>query len=285
MTILVDSGSSKAHWRLISSNGETVEFETEGLNPFHCATSMYRDIIAEIFPKDIDSEDVKRVFFYGAGCASEKMAEQVRLALSDYFRSARIYVYSDLLGAARALFGNGSGLVVILGTGVSVGYYDGYNVERKTPSLGYILGDEGSGAYLGKKLIRMWLYGDLSTELSKKLNLFCPLDITTILKKVYKEASAGRFLASFVPFIVNNLNHPEISQLVDLSFNKFVSRHLQKYSCFPAESLGIVGSVGYFFRDSLEKAIEENGGRVSSIIQYPIDNLQAYHLNNDISPD
>jgi hypothetical protein len=225
------------------------------------------------------------VFFYGAGCASEKMAKEVQLGLSVFFRRANIDVYSDILGAARALFGNGTGLVAILGTGVSVGYYDGNTVERKTPSLGYAIGDEGSGAYLGKKLIRMWLYGDLSAELTHKLNLFCPLDIPTILERIYKEPSAGRFLAGFVPFIVNNLNHPEISLLVNISFKKFVSRHLQKYLCFSTESIGIVGSIGYFFMDRLKRVVAENGGQIHSVIQYPIDNLQAYHLNNDISTD
>ena len=280
MIVVADSGSSKAHWIITKPNGDTVEFTTIGLNPFHSDPSKYSDILSLDFPKDLNPKEVRKVFFYGSGCASEQMEKKVKGGLSIFFTNANIDVYSDILGAARALFAKESGIIVILGTGASVGYYNGQIVDRKTPSLGYSIGDEGSGAYLGKELIRMWQYGDLSVELSEKLTKYCPHNLTSILEKIYKEPFAGQFLASFVPFLVNNFHHPQTVQLVDLAFENLVVRHLLKYPNYTSIRVGVVGSVGYLFRERLQMAIQKHGGAIHSIVQFPINGIQLYHSQN-----
>lgn len=277
MILVADSGSSKADWRIIHPDGSVQGFTSLGLNPFHVDPASFQSILSSSFPNAINPKQIRTIYFYGSGCASDDMARKVKNALIDFFYEADVSVYSDILGAARALFQNKSGLVVILGTGASVAYFSGESISRKTPSLGFSLGDEGSGANLGKTLIRLWQYGELESELESELNSFCPLPLHEILIKVYKEPFAGKFLASFVPFILKNSSHHQISTLISTAFDDLVKMHLIKYDSFKYEPIGIVGSVGFQFKETLRMAIEKYGGKVHSIIQYPIDGIQVYH--------
>lgn len=277
MIAVVDSGATKAHWRVMDECGIMASFETEGLNPFHVNPSSFAGIVEGAIPKKVKVESIKKVFFYGAGCATQHMVQQVVQGLASYFTNAEVEVYSDILGAARALFGNSSGLVVILGTGASVGFYNGEEVERKTPSLGYALGDEGSGAFLGKELLKRWQYGDLSADTIKELSAFCSFSLPEILEKVYSQPNGGKFLAGYVPFIAKHSHYPDIENLIRCSFKQLVHNHLEKYPQFSKIEIGIVGSVGYVFADQIKAIVEEAGGKVYSFVRYPIDYLCSYH--------
>lgn len=278
MIAIADSGSSKAHWRLVNESGKIEEFSTIGLNPFHIDSSDFSSILAASFPTNFSSFDVTKVFFYGSGCAAEAMALKVKDGLSHFFSQAEIFVYSDVLGAARAIFQNEKGIIIILGTGASVAYYNGKSIDRKTPSLGYAIGDEGSGAYLGKELIRKWQYGELEKDIALALSSFCNLSLPEILHRIYREPFAGKFLASFVPFIYENINQRQIMNLVDDAFKSFTNSHLVRFDNFKTVPIGVVGSVGYQFKAELRKIIEKYGGKVSSFIQFPINGIQKYHL-------
>jgi N-acetylglucosamine kinase-like BadF-type ATPase len=277
MIVIADSGSSKTHWKVIKPNGEIVGFETIGLNPYHCSNEVYSQVLIQNFPPSVNSADISQVYFYGAGCASEGKSEAVRLALSFFFKQASIEVHSDLLGASRALFGDGSGLTLILGTGSSIGYFDGKIVTRITPSLGYILGDEGSGTDLGKRLIVAWQYGDLPKELSSALQEFCPLSLAQLLEKVYSTPLAAKFLSSFVPFMVSHVYHPYIQNLITQSFDSMVEKHLVKHPKFKTTQIGTVGSVGSIFSELLSSAVLKHEGKLFLTLRYPIDNLVEYH--------
>lgn len=277
MILIADSGSTKTHWRLVRSGVDDIDFTSLGLNPFFADSKNFREVLHHSFSNVLDPEQVSKLFFYGSGCASIDMAKEVKSRLEIFFPRAEVNVYSDILGAARSLFAKNKGLVVILGTGMSTGFFNGETVERKTPSLGYVLGDEGSGAYLGKKLLRHWQYGELPKDLSDELNVKYPLSQSELLNRLYNEQFPNRFLAEFVPFLAEHSSHFYVKTMVEKSFCKLVERHLAKYSCFTEIPVGVVGSVGMVFSDILRSAIESRGGRLAQMLHFPIDGLTFFH--------
>lgn len=280
MILVADSGSSKTHWKLIVSSTKTLPFETKGLNPYYCNPSEYHNALLSSFPSGIDPKEVTDVFFYGAGCSASQRKDIVINGLKLFFRDSTIKVETDILGAARALFGKEEGIVVILGTGSNTGYYDGTTIHQIAPSLGYILGDEGSGAYLGKKLIRDWLYGDLPAELAVSIEEYCHLKTNELLNRLYNNSYPNQFLASFVPFLEKNKDHKYVHSLVRVAFEKFTNRHLIRFSEFNTCTVGIVGSVGENFCDILVDVMERAGASKTKFLRYPIDGIVDYHVNN-----
>jgi N-acetylglucosamine kinase-like BadF-type ATPase len=279
MILIADSGSTKTQWRLVKSTNDFVDFYTTGLNPYHFDANEYNHTIYNALQNITDKQLVTQVFFYGAGCALPIMANRVKKSLENVFINSEVFVYTDIHGAARALFGNGSGLVAVLGTGANLGYYDGTNVIHSTPSLGYLIGDEGSGTYLGKLLLTRWLYGELPPDIVLRLESFCQLSLSEILSKIYREGSPAVFLSSFTPFIVDNATSKNISAIIEYSFEEFVKRHLLKYPQFPRQPVGVVGSVGKLLYPYLEKTINKYKGELINSIQFPLEALTQYHLN------
>jgi N-acetylglucosamine kinase-like BadF-type ATPase len=278
MIIIADSGSTKTHWKLIESGKVVAEFTTQGLNPYYCKPDTYRIALIHSFPSEYNANEVGKVCFYGAGCSNSEMSDLVRSGLCLFFQNALVKVYTDILAAARALFGTGEGIAIILGSGANIGYYNGEELEHKTPSLGFVLGDEGSGAYLGKGLIKSWLYDELPKEISFQLQKEYPFSINQILNKIYAEPFPNRFLASFIPFLERNSGHPYINKMVDNAFENFVHNHLLKYKNFKNFPIGVVGSVGAIFQSNLSRIIEKHGGNLVRVVRYPITELVNYHL-------
>ncbi len=279
MILIADSGSTKTQWRLVSNDKKYADFTTCGLNPYFASKEVFVQEIADSFPVDFSTQQVEQVFFYGAGCGTDEKVKEVQSHLKSIFFNASIEVYTDILAAGRALFGKSSGFVVIVGTGSNVGYYNGSTLEQKTPSLGFAIGDEGSGAHMGKLLAKKWLYGQLPAELNEKIKNFCNLTISQILLKIYSEKSPSQFLAGFVPFINENIENAEIQSIVRVAFEELIRNHLLCYDTFPNEPVGIVGSVGCIFKDYFEEEIKKFGGVVSKNIQYPINELAVFHTN------
>ncbi len=277
MILIADSGSTKTHWRLFCSEGNEENFISVGLNPYHHSEEDFPGILARSVAGFFHFDKVTQVYFYGSGCALEAMNLRVSQALSAQFPNAAVFVYSDVIGAARALFGNTKGLVMILGTGSSVAYYDGQNVFSRTPSLGYLLGDEGSATHISKELLTKWLYNELSPEVESALKQFCPLAVGDLLRQLYSQTSPAIFLASFMQFVFNNIQYQEISSIVENSFGELITRHLVKYPEFPDINVGVVGSVGALFKSQLENVLHRRGGHLNCLEQYPIDGLTAFH--------
>jgi N-acetylglucosamine kinase-like BadF-type ATPase len=277
MIVIADSGSTKTQWRIIKSGTLTAEFDSQGLNPYFCKAEDYKRALNDNFPKDFHSEDVNKVFFYGAGCSNTDRIELVTKSIVDYFRNAEVEVNTDILAAARALFGQSEGIAIILGSGTNLGYYNGSTLEQRTLSLGYILGDEGSGAYLGKMLISQWLNNDLPSELTGEMQAFCKLSVGEILTKVYSEPFPNRFLASFVPFLEANSYHPFVKILLSEAFEKLVSSHVMKYPNIGQVPVGVVGSVGSIFHNILSEVLAKHGVKAARFVRYPIDDLVIFH--------
>lgn len=276
MILIADSGSTKTHWKLLMLDGTEQDFFSQGLNPYH-HSNHFSQVLNDSIPKEIDRASVASVFFYGAGCANEQMQCFVRDNLRDLFESSAIEVNSDLLGAARSLFGRDKGIVLVLGTGSNVGFYNGREVVRHTPSLGYILGDEGSGAHLGRELVSRWMYKEFSEDLNEELANLCNMSIDDILKNVYKSNSPAAFLANFTNTIARLINNNQISQLVEDCFEQLVNKHLLKYQNLTSVPLGVVGSVGAVFSEQLGSVLGRYGAKFDVVRQYPIEGLVQFH--------
>lgn len=284
MILIADSGSTKTHWCLIANNGEANEFFTDGINPFFQTTdAMQNSVSNQLLPQMghlMWVGPVTNVFFYGAGCTPEKIPFVTR-ALQAVFKTATVEVNSDMLGAARALLGNAEGVACILGTGSNSCQYDGEKFVKNVPALGFILGDEGSGAVLGKRLVADLLKNQMSEELKEKFLAQYNTSQADIIENVYRKPFPNRYLAKLSKFAAENIADPMIYNLVYDHFNQFVVRNLKQY---PAElPVGFVGSIAYYYRDVLEQVLKDSGVELANILQDPIEGLKQYH-KKDLQP-
>ncbi len=272
MKLIADSGSTKTHWCVIDDNGLVKDIFTKGINPFYQTEEEIKsELSIHLIPQLTDFK-IETIIFYGAGCSFPEKKMMVANALSTFFKEAKIEVESDLLGAARSLFGNKKGIACILGTGSNSCYYDGENIVDNVSPLGFILGDEGSGAVLGKLLIADCLKNQLSSELKDKFMTQYSLTPAQILENVYKKPFPNRYLAQFTPFLLENLEEPSIFNLVFDAFDAFFVRNVMQYSLEEIE-VGFVGSIAYHFKDTLEMVAYERGINISSIVQSPMNGL------------
>lgn len=279
MKLIADSGSTKTHWCLITRSGQIEEFVTDGINPFQQSSDGIKNSISnQLLPLMAHAMwvgPVEEIYFYGAGCTPEK-SPLVKQALQACFKKATlIEVYSDMVGAARALLGDKPGVACILGTGSNSCQYDGEKFVKNVPALGFILGDEGSGAVLGKRLVADLLKNQMGEELKQKFLTQYNTSQAEIIENVYRKPFPNRYLAQFSKFCSENIDNPLIYNLVYDHFTQFVVRNLKQY---PKElPVGFVGSVAYYYQDILKKVLEDNGLSLAQIIQDPIEGLKAYH--------
>ena len=276
MILIADSGSTKTHWCLVQ-NGEVLnDIITNGINPFY-QTDM--EIIAlldeQLIPK-LENAEIDRIYFYGAGCSFPEKKILVSRGLVRFFNNAMIEIQSDLLGAARSLFQHDKGIACILGTGSNSCYYDGKDIVQNVSPLGYILGDEGSGAVLGRLFIADCLKNQLPEELKDKFLTQYELTPELIMENVYKKPFPNRYLAQFTPFLLDNIEEPSVFNLVFDSFDAFFVRNVLQY---PVDDMpiGCVGSIAFHFRDTLEIVASERNIRLSEIHQSPMEGLVRFH--------
>lgn len=276
MIVVVDSGSTKADWKMINSAG-TRTISTMGFNPvFHTENKIYQEL-QEAFDGGVDANEATQVYYYGAGCWDENLKGIVNNALSRIFFNANIAVEHDLLGAARATCGNEPGIACILGTGSNSCLYDGVDVTDNVTNLGYLLGDEGSGTHLGKSLIRSYFYRELPQHLRKELEKAYPGGKQAMLSQIYGKGTPNVYLASFTKFMSQNIEHPYIQRLLFNSFAEFIDRHVRKYPNHLSLPIHFIGSVAYYFQDIIRVVLEERAMRTGIFIQKPIDNLVTFH--------
>lgn len=277
MIVVADSGATKTDWRIIKENGDCLSFETIGLSPYFNTSDDFRKALSENFPAQVSVDNVSHVYFYGSGCGNQERGSDVNGYLSAFFSNASVSAKSDALGAARALFGNSEGIVMILGTGSNVTYYNGKNLISKSPSLGFVLGDEGSGSFMGRLLLRAYLYGYLNKPLSKMLESEYNMDLSYILLNVYSKPRPSTYLASFVPFILKNIEQVQIREIVDETFSQLYQHHLRRYDNLDKRQIGVIGSVGCLFSSRLDAIAKKHGFKVEKYLRYPIEELLKYH--------
>ncbi len=278
MFIVADSGSTKTIWALVE-NGKTIQtFKTKGLNPYFVNSGEIFKTLTLEFPPDKIQNKVHHVYFYGAGCSSDNMKQIIFNGLKKYFINSEIEINTDLLGAARALFKKEKGIAAIIGTGSNTGAYNGRAIVQSIKSLGYALGDEGSGAHLGKLLITDYLHDDLPQGLQEKFETEYALSKDDIIYSIYKKPFPSKFMASFATFLNDNKNHPHIKNLINKSLQQLFEKYICRYPNYKNLNLGFVGSVAYYIQPELEAMAKYYGIKITQVIKEPLKGLVEFHL-------
>ncbi len=278
MILIADSGSTKTHWCLLNEGIVTAEIFTDGINPFYQNTLEIIELLQTQLIPNLESIQIQEVYFYGAGCSYPDKKLVLSQALFRIFGNAILDIQSDLLAASRALFQHKQGIACILGTGSNSCYYNGEEIIQNVSPLGFILGDEGSGAVLGKLLLADCLKNQMPDIICKTLFEEYNLTPASILENVYKMPFPNRFLAKFTPFILKHIQEPAIFNLVYDSFDSFFIRNVMQYNINDLQ-VGFVGSISYYFRDTLEIVASEHAIVISEIIQNPMSGLIRFHTN------
>ena len=278
MKLIADCGSTKIDWCLIENGKVVKQVFTMGMNAVMLTEEeMAQRIATELMPELGSADGIEAVYFYGAGCINEEVCANVANAIRHSIPAPVIEVHTDLLAAARALCGHEAGIACIMGTGSNSCYYDGEKICDNVSPLGYILGDEGSGAVLGKILLGDVLKNQLPAELCEKFLKQYDLDRMTIIRRVYKEPQGNRFLASVTPFLIQNINEPAVHALVLNSFKSFFVRNIQQYKGYEKLSVNFIGSIAYYYKEVLEEAAKACNCTVGTIIKSPMQGLIAFH--------
>lgn len=281
MKLIADCGGTKVTWCVTDHKELAKEFTTPGMNVLMLAyEEMCRRLSEEVAPELEKFKDrIEEVYFYGAGCASEALCDSVRRAIHTILPEARVEVASDMLASCRALCGDRGGVVCILGTGSNSCLYDGTRMVDNVSPLGFILGDEGSGANLGKLLVSDVFKRQLPEHICKKFQDKYGLDIPTVINRVYREPYPNKFLASLTPFLSENIHEPSIHNLVTGAFRNFFRRNVALYK-IPTEygkKVYFSGSVAWYFKCALAEAAALSGFSLGMVLRDPIEGLVKYH--------
>ena len=277
MKLIADCGSTKIDWCLLDGTTTVKQVYTCGMNAIMLTEEEMAQRIREELLPEVSEFAIDEVYFYGAGCISPEVCANVANAIRASIPASVIEVHTDLLAAARALCGHKPGIACIMGTGSNSCCYDGEKIVDNVSPLGYILGDEGSGAVLGKLLVGDVLKNQLPAELCEKFLKQYELDRMTIIRRVYKEPGGNRFLASVTPFLIQNIEEPAVHRLVLNSFKSFFVRNIANYDNYRELPVNFVGSIAFYYQEVLREAASEMDCTVGTIIRSPMEGLIKFH--------
>jgi len=281
MIVVVDSGSYKSDWMFTPEGSDPLTFRTVGLNPFFIPEKEITRIIQNFRELTPYVNDVTEIYFFGSGCTSPDRREIISNAVSQVFKNAFVSVDTDLIGSTYATCGDKPGLICTMGTGSNISFYDGKTVQPSKHGTGYILGDLGSGAWFGKKLITQYLYGLMPAELSLDFGSTYEINKEIIIKKVYQAPSPNTYLASFTPFLSKHIDHPYVEELLYAGFEEFVKTNIYSYPDFQDHVCHFVGSIAYFFDKQLRAVCTNNNIKIGKVIRQPIEDLYAYVIERE----
>ncbi|HEV3249580.1 MAG TPA: N-acetylglucosamine kinase [Puia sp.] len=277
MNILIaDCGSTKSEWCLLHG-GKKKKMETQGISPYFLDSDQIGQIIrTELYPA-LSNYRVDRIFYYGTGCAAPANKRIVRRAIRQFFLKAEIYVDHDLMGAALALCGKSKAIACNLGTGSFSCYFDGRKIVKSIPGLGFVLGDEGSGAYMGKKVLQYYLYETFDAALRSRFDAKYATNRSEILENVYKNPLPNRYLASFAIFLAENRGHYMIENIIEDGLNDFFSTHICRYNESRKLPIHFVGGIAWGFQDIIKELALSYKLDMGRILQKPMTGLIEYH--------
>jgi N-acetylglucosamine kinase-like BadF-type ATPase len=279
MIFIVESGSTKSDWVLLNDKNNQTFYSTMGFNPYFHSSEFIEAELRKNSDIIAVSSEITRIYFYGAGCSSADLNNVVLEGLKKIFPLAEILVDHDLLACAYATYSGNPAISCILGTGSNSCYFDGEQVSEVIPALGYILGDEGSGSYFGKKLLAAYLYHQLTPELSLDLEETYGVSKSNIISRVYQEPNANVYIASFMPFISKHAEHPIFQQMVEAGLKHFMEVHVCCYPNYKEVEVNFVGSIAGVFRAALQRAADSLSIRIGQVIKSPVNGLVTYHIN------
>ncbi len=280
MIVVADSGSSKTDWMVYSPN-EIFSFHTQGINPYFLNSQDILKILNKNKGLLQLAGEVREVYFFGSGCSTPDKHEIVSNGLSSFFANAFISVDHDLMGSVYATCGDQEGLSCILGTGSNICYYDGVNLERGKHGLGYVLGDEGSGTYFGRKVLLSYLYKTMPVELQQFFKTTYEVSKEIIIENIYQKPFPNSYLATFSRFMIAHKAHPFIQQMLKDGFQEFVDTHIKDYKQYKRLTCSFVGSISYYYREELMEVCQQNQVKVGKILQKPIEGIFDYILKRE----
>lgn len=280
MILIADSGSTKCDWIQLNQDGtEFNRFKTMGFNPyFHSAEVIHQVLSKEANLANNANEEIESIYWYGAGCSSPSLNLIVHAGLEKTFHKARIHVEHDLIGAAYSTYRGKPQISCILGTGSNSVFFDGENAYEEVPALAYVLGDEGSGTFLGKRLLAEYLYKRLPKELARDFKKKFKLNKNDIINRVYNQPHPNVWLASFSKFYGEHSDHGWVREVIREGFVRFRDAHILCFEKANQVEVNFVGSVAWHFRDILREVLEEEGIEFGHVVQRPLDGLVDYHL-------
>lgn len=282
MILLADGGATKTHWVMFDRQ-QQFEAETIGISPVHSTPSDHYDELKRIFSSTFPGAP-SEIYFYGAGCASSELCESVGGLLSQLYPEAAVHVDSDMLGAARAVLGDTPGIAGILGTGSNSCLYDGNRIADQIPALGYILGDEGSGAILGREVLNRYFKRSMPENLRRQFEQNYEHDLSSVLPRIYQQQKPSRYLATFSRFIADNLQDEYMQELSRKIFRAFFRKNILQYPNSTAYPVGLAGSVAWHYRSVISEVAQNEGFTIKNIIQSPMDGLIQYHIIRTTHP-
>ena len=274
--IIADSGATKCQWTLVLGNQKKT-MTTIGISPYFLTTEQIVETIAKGFNKKVDIGIIDAVYFYGTGLSNPLNVASIKKALKKVFPKAALDIQTDLEAVARATCQHHKGVACILGTGSNTGYYNGKKIAKNSPGLGYVLGDEGSGAYLGKKVLQYYLYKTFDEELMHAFESKYPINKDQILDAIYKQALPNRYMASFAQFLSEHRGHYMIENIIEDGINDFFFAHLNKLNESWLYPIHFAGSIAYVFRDVIKQLATAYELEIGTIVKSPMEGLIAFH--------
>lgn len=279
MQLIADSGSSKTDWRFLNEDGTIDQLKTIGINPYLISEKELLDSLKHDF-KNQKMENVEKIHFYGAGCGSPRNAQKIKSVLEQLFSCKNIFVADDMLAAARASCGNQQGIVCILGTGANACYYNGDNIIKKMPSLGYVLGDEGSGAYIGKLILKAYLENEMPTKLAEHFKAVYPeINLVYALEQMYQKPYPNRFFAQYFRFAELHQKDRFIFELIVDAFQLFLEKSVMKFELHQSTPIHFVGGVAFHANSIMRMVLTKNNLQTGNFQESPIAGLTLYHKN------
>jgi glucosamine kinase len=280
--LIADSGATKAEWCLVT-NGKKKTIFTTGISPYFLSTNAIEELVQQGVADKLKNAAIDAVFFYGTGCANPENVKSIRKALKKVFPTAKVDVNTDLMAAARALCKDEKGIACILGTGSNSCYFNGKSIQKNSPGIGYVLGDEGSGAYLGKKVIQYYMYNTFDEDLRSRFDAKYVTTPVEILDNVYKKPLPNRYLASFTMFLAENRGHYMIENIIEDGLNDFFFQHLNKYNEVWKYPVNFVGSVADGFKDVIQHLCSSYEFELGTILKNPMQGLVKYHKEQELT--
>lgn len=276
--LLADSGATKTSWSLLSEEtNDILRMKSDGLNPAHNSLESLKEKMLEV-KNFYGGMKIRKICFYGAGCATPDLKDKIESCLKHYFKPCEIIIESDIMAAANSLFGNKEGVACILGTGSNSALVSNGEIIDRIPSMGYILGDEGSGVALGRTLLNAIFKRTLPDDVTESFHKEYNVSIEKVIKKVYQEPGAPAYIASFAPFLHKNIHLDEIRLLVESSIDDFFIKNILPYLKIKNYKVGFVGSIAYNFKDIVNKIASKYGISVVNILKEPMPMLEQHFL-------
>lgn len=279
MVLIADSGNSRCKWAVVDTEGTVLkEFKSDGINPYFHSTEKIKATLWEVDDALLVKGKINHLFFYGAGCSSENLQEIVKTALASFFSEAEVYVNHDLVSSSYATYSGKPVISCILGTGSNSAYFDGNKVSDVIPNLAYVLGDEGSGCYFGKILLRDFFYGVLPEEIRKEFNAEFRLSVKEVNEKVYRSSNPNVFLASFMPFLKRHTHTDYVKKLMTEGFQSFLRFQVMCFPNWADVEVSFLGSIAIHFEELLAEACFLEGVTLGRVVSDPMGALIDYHV-------